>query len=214
VLLRHWCGRTDLPIGTDVANRDVANTEELIGFFVNQVVLRVDLSGDPSFRELLGRVREVALGAYSHQALPFSSLVKVLAPRRALGKSPLFQVKLALQNQPLPTMQVEGVRFSPLPVDSGTAKFDLLMNLFETEGRLTGWLEYRADLFEPETASWLVQVFQALLGRVAEEPGERIELLGDLLMEIERQGARRRIEVLEELRRSSLKGARRQAVRA
>src|SRR5919202_2166344 len=104
-ILLHWyTGQNDIVIGTDVANRNRAETEELIGFFINQLVLRTDLFGNPSFQDLLGQVREVTLGAYDHQDLPFDNLIDSLKPERDLSRTLLFQVKFTLQNTPMPSL--------------------------------------------------------------------------------------------------------------
>src|SRR5207245_1139841 len=121
--------------------------EGLIGFFVNTLALRTDLSGNPSFHELLGRVRETTLGAYAHQDLPFERLVEVLQPERDLRYTPLFQVMFALQNTPMPALDLAGLTISPVPISSQTAKFDLTLTMLETDQGLSGWFEYNTDLF-------------------------------------------------------------------
>src|SRR5262249_52270039 len=117
-LLHRYTGQEDILVGTPIAGRMHVETEHLIGLFVNTLVLRSDLSGDPSFRELLRRVREVALGAYAHQALPFEMLVEELRLPRSLGHTPLFQVALALQNVPMQSIEVPGLRITPLEIES------------------------------------------------------------------------------------------------
>src|SRR5205085_6750510 len=134
-------------VGTDVANRDRLETEGLIGFFVNQLVLRTDLTGNPSFRQLLQRVRHTVLHAYDHQDLPFDKIVEELAPVRDPDRSPLFQVKLVLQNASQEHFLVPGLTVQRLSSSSATAKFDLLLNIIEADDGLVGSSEYDSDLF-------------------------------------------------------------------
>ena len=149
VLLYRYSGVTDLLIGTPIANRQRTELEGLIGLFVNTLVIRTDLSGNPRLGELLDRVRRVTLDAYSHQDLPFEQLIEVLDCPRSQGHTPLFQVMFALQNAPLDGIALDGLAWSPLPVDTGTAKFDLTLEMRETSRGLVGTLEYRSDLFRP-----------------------------------------------------------------
>ncbi|HKG78816.1 MAG TPA: condensation domain-containing protein, partial [Pyrinomonadaceae bacterium] len=151
VLLYRYTGQADIVVGSPIAGRTRAEVEHLIGFFVNTLVLRTDLSGGPSFRELLGRVRETALGAYAHQDVPFEKLVEELQPERDLSRSPLFQVMFALQNAPQESLRLEGLTLSRVRVETEIAKFDLLLNMEDTEQGIKGALEYNTDLFERET---------------------------------------------------------------
>ena len=137
-LLCRYSGQEDVAVGSAIANRNRAETEGLIGFFVNMLVLRSDLSGDPTFRALLQRVREVALGAYAHQDLPFEKLVEELQPERDLSRQPLFQVGFVLQNTPLPRLELPGLRIAPLEIDNGTSKFDLTLMLRESAAGAAG----------------------------------------------------------------------------
>ncbi|MGO4728817.1 condensation domain-containing protein, partial [Inquilinus sp. 2KB_23] len=168
------------------AGRTDAALEELVGFFVNTLVLRTDVSGDPSFRELLGRVRNWDLSAYAHQDLPFERLVEALNPTRSLGRHPLFQVMLAFQNTDHATLRLPGLDASIEPVVTHTSKYDLAFNISEQrdrEGReagLEGLLEYSTDLFDRETAAGLVSRLVRLLRSVVSDPSQsvgRIELL-------------------------------------
>ena len=150
-LLSRYTGVEDVLVGSPIANRNRVEVEGLVGFFVNTLVMRGDLSGDPSFRTLLRRTREVALGAYAHQDLPFEKLVEELQPERNLSHSPLFQVMLVLQNAPVESVQLAGLEASPLPIESRTSKFDLTLFIREREGGLHATVEYNTDLFEGET---------------------------------------------------------------
>ncbi|HKV12834.1 MAG TPA: amino acid adenylation domain-containing protein, partial [Thermoanaerobaculia bacterium] len=171
ILLSYRSGQEDLAIGTDVANRNVRETERMIGFFVNQLVLRVGLAGDPTGREVIARVRQVALGAYAHQDLPFEKLVETLAPARELNRTPLFQVKFVLQNAPRPPLAAAGLTLAPLEIDTGTAKFDLLWNLWESEeGGISGALEYSVDLYERATAKRLFALYERVLADLVARP--------------------------------------------
>jgi len=152
-LLYRYSGQRDILVGTPIANRNRAETESLIGFFVNTLIFRTRLSEQMTFRELLGQVREVALEAYAHQDLPFEKLVEELQPERSLSHSPVFQVMLDLQNAPMHDLELHGLRLTPLPFDSLMAKFDLVLTIGETDGRLSGQLEYNTDLFDAATIS-------------------------------------------------------------
>ncbi len=185
-LLHRYSRQEDIAVGTPIANRNRAEIEGLIGFFVNTLVLRTDLSGDPSFRELLRRVREVALEAYSHQDVPFEMLVEALKPERNLSQSPLFQVMFVFQNAPRRARQIPGLTFSPVAAHSGTAKFDLTMFVVEQDGRLSGALEYNTDLFERSTIERMVHHFLRLLEAAVERPQTSISSL-PMLSDAERR---------------------------
>src|SRR3990172_3676416 len=176
----------DITVGVPIANRNRAELEGLIGFFANTLAIRTDLSGNPSFRELLGQVREVTLGAYAHQDVPFEKLVEELQLERNLSHTPLFQVSLALQNAPMPSLALEDLTLSPLVVHSGTAKFDLALFMEEGAGGLRGVLEYNTDLFDAATVTLMIGHFQTLLEGIVANPEQRISDL-PLLTEAERK---------------------------
>ncbi|HVT17365.1 MAG TPA: amino acid adenylation domain-containing protein [Thermoanaerobaculia bacterium] len=187
VLMSHYMGGHDIVVGTDVANRDRVESEALIGFFVNQLVLRTDLSGDPSFGELLARVRETCLEAYAHQEVPFERVVDALQWDRTRGQTPLFQVKFVLQNLPLPRLEPAGLALAALDAGWETAKFDLLLNMVDTGDDLEGIWEYSTELFEEATVALMAERFAKLLRAAAARPQARLsELVGGLL-EHERQ---------------------------
>ena len=169
-LLYRYTDQEDVMVGSPVANRHCTETEGLIGFFINTVVLRTDLSGNPSFRELLGRVQAIALQAYAHQDLPFDRLLEVLQPDRNLSHNPLFQVMFVLQNTPMPTLALPDLTLSALAIDHPTAKFDLTLELQEGPDGLRGWFEYNTDLFDGPTLARMAQHFQTLLAGVAANP--------------------------------------------
>jgi amino acid adenylation domain-containing protein len=184
--LYRYTGQEDICIGSPIANRNRSETEGLIGFFVNTMVLRTNLSENPSFQELLGRVREVTLGAYAHQDLPFEQLVEALQPERNLSHQPLFQVMFILQNAPMPALELPDLTLSSLERESSTAKFDLTMSMEDTEQGLVGSLEYNTDLFDTATISRMLEHFQTLLEGIVTKPDQRLSDL-PLLTEPERQ---------------------------
>lgn len=163
VLLWRYSGQQNLCIGTPVANRRRVELERLIGFFVNTLVLRTDLSGNPSFREFLRQVREVCLGAQTHQDLPFEKLVEEIAPARDMSHSPLFQVMFVLQNAPEAVLKIEGLKITPLEVDICSAKFDLTLSITERENGLEAWFEYSTDLFDASTIARMADHYSTLL---------------------------------------------------
>ncbi|MER5968150.1 amino acid adenylation domain-containing protein [Streptomyces sp. NPDC002055] len=178
LLTRHGCG-TDIPLGTPVAGRDDALTADLVGFFTNTLVLRTDTSGDPDFRTLLGRVRGTALAAYEHDALPFDRLVEEINPPRSLARHPLFQTMLAWQSLPDGDFDLApGLTARMTAVPSGTAKFDLTLNAGELPGGgISGFLEYRTDLFDRSTARALSERLARLLTGAAADPDAPLGLL-------------------------------------
>ena len=189
-LLLRTTGEEDLLVGSPVANRPRPKVEELVGLFVNTLVLRADLSADPSFRDLLARVREGALAAYDHQELPFERLVEELRPERDLSRPPLVQVMFALQNAPPPVPTLPGLALSLLPVTSGTAKFDLMLALGEdgagSGGHLCGGVEYATDLFDATTIQRFAGRYLRLLAAAVADPDRRLSAL-PLLSAAERQ---------------------------
>ncbi|MBP1599408.1 MAG: Glutamate-1-semialdehyde aminotransferase, partial [Acidobacteria bacterium] len=183
--LHRYSGQEDIAVGSPIANRSREELEPLIGFFVNTLVLRTKLDGNPSFRELLARVREVALNAYAHQNLPFEKLVEELKPERDPSRSPLFQVMMVLQNTTNPTLELPGLGVEPLFGETETAKFDLTLFLTEERGGLEGCFEYNTDLFDGTTIERMIGHFQTLLEAIAANPDAPISELS-LLTETER----------------------------
>jgi amino acid adenylation domain-containing protein len=185
-LLHRYTAQDDVAIGSPIAGRTRLEVEGLIGFFVNTLVLRTDLSGKPSFRELLGRVREVALEAYAHQDLPFEKLVEELQPERNLSCSPLFQVMFVFQNASSMPLKLEGLTLSPLELENGTAKFDLTVSIREEPHGLKTSLQYNTDLFDSATILRMQGHFQTLLEGIVANPQQRISDL-PILTSPERQ---------------------------
>ncbi|MDY6946861.1 MAG: amino acid adenylation domain-containing protein [Pseudomonadota bacterium] len=177
VLLSRWSGQTDIPVGSAIAGRRHRELEDLIGFFVNTLVLRTDLSGNPSFQELLGRVKEVALGAYAHQDLPFEKLVAELQPQRDLSRQPLFQVSFVLLNVPVEQMKLPGLVLTRTGSEFPTTKFDLSLYVREYKHELRAELEYATDLFDGSTISRFAEQFIRLLESIVERPQSRLSEL-------------------------------------
>lgn len=186
-LLSWYIGQEDIIVGTDIANRNQAETKRLIGFFANQLVLRTDLSGNPTFLELLERVREMTLEAYAHQDLPFDKLVDALNPKRELNRSPLFQVKLVLENTQTPSLELPNLTISSLKVENKTVQFDLLLELNETEKGLFGVWEYNTDLFDTATIVQMSRNFEILLGKISIHPEAKLNELKTILSEADKQ---------------------------
>ncbi|MBE9224327.1 amino acid adenylation domain-containing protein [Phormidium sp. LEGE 05292] len=196
-LLHRYTGQVDIAIGSPIANRHRSELEGLIGFLVNSLVLRTNLEGDPTFRELLDRVRDVTLAAYAHQDLPFEKLVEELQPVRSLGQNPLFQVVFALQNTPMEQLELPGLILSPVDLETKTARFDLELyvwkcadnfrNLWgkgwqQSDG-LRGVIVYNSDLFDARAIASLRQHFQTLLESIVANPDTQISKLSLLTKE-------------------------------
>jgi amino acid adenylation domain-containing protein len=184
-LLSRYTGQTDISLGAPVANRDPIETEKLIGFFVNTLVFRQDLSGDPSFRDLLARVRETVLDALSNSDVPFERVVEILQPERSVNRSPLFQAMLALQPEG-GRLEIPGARVTTLPAPQESAKFDLLLALEGEDGSLLGALNYSQEVFTPADARRFVVHFRNLLEAVLKTPDCEISRL-PILTEAERR---------------------------
>jgi len=183
-LLLRYTGQEDISIGTPIANRNSVEVESLIGFILNTLIIRTDLTGDPTFSELLQRVKTVALEAYAHQDIPFEMLVEALQPERDMSRAPFFQIIFDLQEAPLPSLNLPGLVISPLQVDNGTAKFDLAVSMEMGRGqdkdRLGGFFNYNTDLFNRDTIDRLIKNWLVLLGNVVLDPDEKISKLNIL----------------------------------
>jgi amino acid adenylation domain-containing protein/non-ribosomal peptide synthase protein (TIGR01720 family) len=185
VLLRRYSAQDDIVIGTPIANRNRIETENLIGFFVNQVGLRMDVAGDQTFKQLVQRVKETALRAYANQDLPFEQLIDELRLERDLSYTPLFQVMFAMQNVPIGRLSLAGLTLSPVEVEAETAKFDLSLTMAETKSGLMGSLQYSTGLFGAASMERMAQHFQTLLESVAADLDQPIWAL-PILSENER----------------------------
>jgi len=174
VLLYRYGGQTDLLIGTPIANRNRLETEALIGFFINTLVLRIDLSGDPTFIEVLQRVREVSLGAYAHQDMPFEKLVEELQPDRSQTHSPLFQVMFVLQNIQVDALELPGLSLGFSQEADRTAKFDLLLTMWETDDGMSGFFKYNMDIFDDSTIEKMIMHLQTLIENLLADPHQNL----------------------------------------
>jgi len=178
-LLGRWCGVDDLSVGSPVAGRNRSELEGLIGFFVSTVVLRGRLDGDPSLRQLLGRLGEVNAGANAHQELPFERVVEALQPERTLDRPPIYQVGFGFQADPGGGIEVQEVTFRPQPLDNPTAQVEMTLTITETRGGARGEWIYNTDLFDRTTARRLMRRYQAVLDAAVAEPDRPLsELTG------------------------------------
>jgi amino acid adenylation domain-containing protein len=176
-LLFRCCGQEDILIGTPIAGRHRLELEDLIGLFVNTLVIRTDLTGEPGFRDLLRRVRPTALEAYANQDMPFEKLVEELNPQRNLSVTPLFQVLFQLQNAPMPPARIAGLTITPIQVDAGFSQVDLSLTMWEEEGIMKGTFEYSTDLFETSTIRRMIGHFQTLLDGIIDDGNQKISRL-------------------------------------
>nr|MBW4505573.1 AMP-binding protein [Scytonematopsis contorta HA4267-MV1] len=182
LLSRYSCSE-DIVIGSPIANRNHSEIEPIIGFFVNTLVLRTNLSENPTFAELLSKVKQVTLEAYAHQDLPFQKLVEELQPERSMSYSPLFQVLFVLQNVPVEKLELPGLTITPLEMDNTTSRFDLTLSITQTESKLLGAWEYNTDLFDAETISCIRNHFQTLLQGIVQQPQQKVSQLSLLSQE-------------------------------
>ncbi|MEH2331117.1 amino acid adenylation domain-containing protein [Nostoc sp.] len=176
-LLYRYTGQEDILVGSPIANRDRLETEGLIGFFVNNLVMRTNLADNPSFSELLTRVRDMAMDAYAHQDLPFEMLVEALQPERDLSHTPLFQVMFVLQNAPMSAIELTELTVTSLMTESATAKFDLSLSMQNTATGLVGVWEYNTDLFDASTIARMTGHFVTLLESIITTPQQQISQL-------------------------------------
>ncbi|HSN85634.1 MAG TPA: condensation domain-containing protein, partial [Thermoanaerobaculia bacterium] len=185
VLVHQSTGADRLVLGTDIANRRHAELDGLIGLFVNQLALSFDLSGDPTFREILRQVRRDTLEAYTYQDAPFDRLVDLLSPERDLSRTPLFQLKLVLQNAPRAEQSLRDLTVAPLDLPRQSAKFDLLLNLIESGDGISGQAEYSTDLFEAATIARFLDGWTLILRIVAERPDTPLREIGSELARLQ-----------------------------
>ncbi|MGB7440981.1 MAG: amino acid adenylation domain-containing protein, partial [Coleofasciculaceae cyanobacterium] len=186
-LLHSYNSQEDILIGSPIANRNRTETERLIGFFVNTLVLRTDLSGNPSFRGILKRVREVTLGAYAHQDLPFEKLVVDLQSERNLNNNPLFRAWFVLQNAPTPALEIRNLTLGLELIETGAVRHDLKLDLTETSEGFKGFFEYKSDLFAASTISQMAELFEAVLTKIIQNPDIKLGTIKAILIEKQKQ---------------------------
>jgi non-ribosomal peptide synthetase component F len=208
VLLHLYSGAREIVVGSPVAGRNRTEVEGLIGFFINTLVLRSEVGGGESFRELLRREREVVLEAYAHQEVPFEKLVEELQPERSLSHSPLFQVWFVLQNlqtPATPARELPDLTMSTMKLVSEVARHDLRLDINETPQGLGGSFQYSTDLFEPATVARMARKFEALTQAIAENPDARLNELKEVLAEKEKHERMTKAKEFEAADRQSLK---------
>jgi amino acid adenylation domain-containing protein len=187
VLLYRHSGQNDVVVGSPSANRNRSELHGLFGFFVNNLVLRTSLEGNPTFVELLARVREVTLRAYEHQDVPFDRLVQALRPERTTDHAPIFQTLFSLQTFPLEDLELSGLVITPIEFDAGTARFDLSVEIYPRHGKLRAYFEYNKSLYDLETVERLQQHFLNLLESVRQNPDQSIDSIELMQPEERRQ---------------------------
>ncbi|MBN1481965.1 amino acid adenylation domain-containing protein [candidate division KSB1 bacterium] len=185
-LLYRYTQQDFIAVGSPIANRNHSEIENLIGFFVNTLVLKTDFSGHPSFRAVLERVKEVTLGAYAHQDVPFEKLVDALEPERDTSRTPLFQVMFLLQNMPSQSLTLSGLTFEQINIETHTSNFDLTLAMEEHAGQLVGGFEYNTDLFEASTIHRMIEHLKTLLQEIVAAPDKPVSDYS-LLPEAERK---------------------------
>jgi len=212
-ILLHWySGQEQIVIGTSIANRHQAATEDLIGFFVNTLALRGDLSGNPSYRELLRRVRETCLGAYAHQDLPFEKLVEELRPERSVGHAPFHQVWFTLKDETTSELRLRDLSLNEFKISNTTSKLDLVLTANDTGRGLTLVLEYDSDLFNAITIRAMLKNYEVLLHHIIAQPGAPLDVLKEILTEEHRKQQHDREKDLEATDRQILKSTKRKLI--
>lgn len=214
VTLRYHTRQNDILIGTPIANRQQLEVENLIGFFLNTLVLRLNFTGDPSFRELLRRVRETALGAYAHQDLPFEKLVEKLRPERNLSHNPLFQIAFTLDQVPVRETRLADLTMTPVEADNGMVQFDLVLHLVNSPDGVVGTLQYQTGLFAADTIAQFREQFEYVLRAGVARPEVKLSELCARLDELERNRRADRQKEIADVGLRKLKDARRHAIAA
>ncbi|MFN6479635.1 condensation domain-containing protein [Nostoc sp. DedQUE07] len=187
VLLYWYTGDIDIVVGTDIANRNRIEIENLIGFFVNQLVLRTNLSENPTFSDLLQRVRKVCLEAYAHQDLPFEKLVSALNPKRDFNQTPLFQVKFILQNAPIHSLELSDLTLTSLDLENQIASVDLLLELTDTNQGIVGLFKYNKDRFDASSITRLINNFKTILSQIIIEPTMSLNQLEEMIIKSDKE---------------------------
>jgi amino acid adenylation domain-containing protein/FkbH-like protein len=212
VLVRRHTNQDDIVIATGIANRNLAETEGLIGFFVNQLPLRTRLCGDDTFDAVLRRVRDVTVGAYVHQDLPFDKLVDGLGLERDITRSPLSQIVMILHNTPATSIEIQGLSFDLVEFDHVSARFDVEFSLTDTKDGLSGYVEYNSDLFEERTIARLIRQFEELLRAIVEKSDARVDELQEAIDQSQKDELISKQKRLKEANLKSLRSTRRSGV--
>jgi non-ribosomal peptide synthetase component F len=173
-LLYRYSGQEDISVGSPIANRNRAEIENLIGCFLNVIVLRTDMSGNPSFRELLSRVREVTTAAYAHQDVPYEKVIDELAPARDLSHAQLIQATFTFQNSPMDSVEMSDLTMDPFEIDSGMVEYDVSLMISGDASGLGGLMIYNRDLFDASTIRQMLNHFQMILEEAVEDPEVRL----------------------------------------
>ncbi len=210
--LHHHMHQDDLLIGTPIADRRQVEVQDLIGFFLDTLVLRINLKGDPTFGELLARAREVSLEAYAHQDVPFEKLVEELRPERSLSHNPFFQVSFTLDQVPAAQPALDGLTLSNVEIEIGVAQFGLVLHLADTGERIIGTLQYQTRFFEPTTMERFLRHFEIICVEAAKSPEVRLSQLANILSAADRQTSLEQSKQVAAVSLAKLKTARRQAV--
>lgn len=210
--LHHHTQQADLLIGTPIANRRQVEVQDLIGFFINTLVLRLNLAGDPTFSELLARTREVSLDAYAHQDVPFEKLVEELRPERSLSHNPLFQASFTLDQVPAVQPSLDGLTISNVAIERDMAQFGLVLNLSDTGAHLVGTLQYQTRYFETAAMQRFFRHFEIVCSDVARSPETKLSALANVLAEADRQTLREQGKQVAAVSFEKLKTVKRQAV--
>ncbi|MBD0265593.1 MAG: non-ribosomal peptide synthetase, partial [Tolypothrix sp. Co-bin9] len=213
VLLYCFTGTEDIRIGSPIANRNRVEIEKLIGFFINTLVLRIDLSGNPSFQELLVRSHQVTLEAYAHQDLPFEKLVEELQPERNLNHNPLYQAWFVLQNTRMPQLELPGLTLTAFEVETETVRHDLLLAISESPEGLNGTFEYKTDLFDKASISRLIAHFERLIRHVVAQPNTTLHEIATIFAQSDKEQQKIQKEELQAVERQKLKITKRKTIR-
>ncbi|MBE9081417.1 hypothetical protein IQ278_04575 [Tolypothrix sp. LEGE 11397] len=211
-LLYSLSNQEDIIVGSPVAGRNHPKTQGLIGFFINTLVLRTNLSGNPTFRELLGRVKKVAIEGYAHQDVPFEKLVEELQPKRHLSYNPLFQVMFIFQNVAIPSIEISELNWQPQEIDSGTSKFDLKLSIWESTAGFQGSFEYPIDLFNAATINRMANHFELLLQTIVNQPDIALQDLAAIVTASDKQQKLLEEKQLETISLQKLKLSKRTAI--
>lgn len=211
VLLHRYSGQEDITVGTDIANRMRTETETLIGFFVNLLVLRTDLSGDAPFRTILQRVREVVLGAYLHQELPFEKVVEALQLERSANQMPLVRALFVFQNIARPSLAIRGLTITPVQIEMSTTNFDLAVFMWEVPDGLAGGVNYRSDLFKPSTIARMMEHFKVLLHSIVAQPDAPLSAL-EIYPQAEKQEQQTEEALIQNTHRRKLRATKRDEI--